>query len=106
MVLRDSEQLGPNGLSGAGHKRRRQGTSDIGKATNGNNEEAGKKKMAKLETTRTGATRGTAQRKEKEDNSRGNGGTGGSSDVSSNGDASRAGRDKEIGGSGKEGVLT
>jgi hypothetical protein len=33
-------------------------------------------------------------------------GTGGSSDDSSNGDASSAGRDKEIGGGGKEGVLT
>jgi hypothetical protein len=42
----------------------------------------------------------------KEDNSNGNGGTGGSGDDSSNGDASRAGRDKAIGGGGKEGVLT
>jgi hypothetical protein len=61
--------------------------------------------MAKLETASTGKT--TAQRKVKEDNSSGNSGTGGScsSDDSRNGDASSAGRDKEIGGGGKEGVL-
>jgi hypothetical protein len=35
LVLRGSEQLGPNGLSGAGHTRGRHGTNDIGKATNG-----------------------------------------------------------------------
>jgi hypothetical protein len=33
LVLRGSGQLGPNGLSGAGHKRRRHGTNAIGKAT-------------------------------------------------------------------------
>jgi hypothetical protein len=104
LVLRGSGQLGPNGLSGAGHKRRRQGTNDIGKATNGSSGEAGKKTMAKLETTSTGNT--TAQRKDTEDNSSENSGTGGSSDGSSNGGACSAGRDKEIGGGGKEGVLT
>jgi hypothetical protein len=60
--------------------------------------------VAKLETTSAGNT--IAQRKVKEDNSSGNSGTGGSSDGSSNGGASSAGRDKEIGGGGKEGVLT
>jgi hypothetical protein len=75
------------------------------KSTNGTSGEAGKTKMAKLETTSAGKT--TAQRKVKEDNSSGNVGTGGSSsDDSSNGDASSAGRDKGIGGGGKEGVLT
>jgi hypothetical protein len=44
LVLRGSEQLGPNGLSGAGHKRRRHGTNDIGKATNGSSGEAEKTK--------------------------------------------------------------
>jgi hypothetical protein len=57
--------------------------------------------VAKLETTSAGNT--TAQREVKEDNSSGNDGTGGSSDGSSNGDASSAGRDKGIGGGGKEG---
>jgi hypothetical protein len=47
-----------------------------------------------------------AQRKEKEDISSGNGGTGGSSDDISNGGTGSAGRDKGIGGGGKEGVLT
>jgi hypothetical protein len=63
--------------------------------------------MAKLEATSADDT--TTRRKLKEGNSSENGGTGGSSDVSSNGDASRAGRDKEIGGGRwcrKEGVLT
>ena len=61
MVLRGSEQLGPNGLSGAGHKRRRHGTNDIGKATNGRRSgEAEKTKKAKLETTSADNT--TAQR--------------------------------------------
>jgi hypothetical protein len=60
--------------------------------------------MAKLEMTSAGDM--TAQREVKEDNISGNGGTGGSSDDSSNVDASSAGRDKEIGGGGKEGVLT
>jgi hypothetical protein len=60
--------------------------------------------VAKLETTSAGDT--TAQRKVKEDSSSGSGGTGGSSDDSSNGDASSTGRDKGIGGGGKEGVLT
>jgi hypothetical protein len=60
--------------------------------------------MAKLETTSAGDA--TARRKGKEDNSSENGGKGGSSDVSSNGDASRVGRDKGIGGGGKEGFLT
>jgi hypothetical protein len=64
--LRGSGQLGPNGLSGAGYKRRRHGTDDIGKATNGSSGEAGKMKMAKLETTSAGNT--AAQRKVKEDN--------------------------------------
>jgi hypothetical protein len=54
--LRGSGELGPNGLSGAGHKRRRHGTDDIGKATNGSSGEAGKAKMAKMETTSTGNT--------------------------------------------------
>jgi hypothetical protein len=58
--LRGSGQLGPNGLSGAGHKRRRHGTNDIGKATNGSSGEAGKTKMAKLETASAGNA--TAQR--------------------------------------------
>jgi hypothetical protein len=71
---------------------------------NGSSGEAGKTKMAKLETTSADDT--TARRKVKEGNSSENGGTGGSSDFSSNGDASRAGRDKEIGGGGKEGALT
>jgi hypothetical protein len=66
--------------------------------------EAENTKMAKLETTRADDT--NARREVKEGNSSENGGTCGSSDVSSNGDASRAGRDKEIGGSGKEGFLT
>jgi hypothetical protein len=60
--LRGSEQLGPNGLSGAGHKRRRHRTNDIGKATNGNSGEAEKAKKAKLETTRADNT--VVQRKE------------------------------------------
>jgi hypothetical protein len=60
--------------------------------------------MAKLETTSADDT--TLRRKVKEGNSSENGGTGDSSDVSSNGDASRAGQDKGIGGGGKEGVLT
>jgi hypothetical protein len=51
-----SEQLGPNGLSGAGHKRRQHGTNDIGKATNGSSGEAEKTKKAKLETTRADNT--------------------------------------------------
>ena len=108
LALRGSGQLGPNGLPqcGAGHKRRRQGANDIGKATNGSSGEAGKAKMVELETTSAGDT--TARRAEvKEDNSSENGGTGGSSDDSSNnGDASSAGRDKEIREGGKEGVLT
>jgi hypothetical protein len=57
--------------------------------------------MAKLETTNADNT--TAQRKMKEDNSSGNGGTGGSRDGSSNGDASSAGWDNEIDGGGKRG---
>jgi hypothetical protein len=97
--LRGSEQL--NGLSGAGHKRRRHGTNDIGKATNGSRGEAGKTNT-KLETTSAGNT--IAQRKE--GNGSGIGGAGGSRDGSSNGGASSARRDKEIGGGGKEGVLT
>ena len=101
-MLRGSEQLGPNGLSGAGHKRRRHGTNDIGKATNGSSGEAGKTKMAKLETTSAGNT--IAQRKE--GNGSGNGGACGSSDGSSNSGASSAGRGKGIGGGGEEGVLT
>jgi hypothetical protein len=104
LALRGSGQLGPNGLSGAGHKRRRHGTNDIGKATNGSSGEAEKTKLAKLETTSAGDT--TVQRKVKEDSSSENGGTGGSCDDSSNGNASSAGRDKGIGGGGKEGVLT
>jgi hypothetical protein len=60
--------------------------------------------MAKLETTSAGDT--TARRKVKEDSSSENCGTGGSCDDSSNVNASSAGRDKEIGGGGKEGVLT
>jgi hypothetical protein len=80
LALRGSGQLGPNGLSGAGHKRRRHGTNDIGKATNGSSGEAGKTKMAKLDTTCAGDT--TARRKVKEDNSSENGGTGSSSDGS------------------------
>jgi hypothetical protein len=54
--LRSSGQLDPNGLSGAGHKRRQHGTNDIGKATNGSSGEAGKTKKAKLETTCAQAT--------------------------------------------------
>jgi hypothetical protein len=37
------QQLGPNGLSGAGHKRRRHGTNEIRKATNGSSGERGRK---------------------------------------------------------------
>ena len=37
---RGSEQLGPNGLSGAGHKQRRHGTNDIGNTANGSSGEA------------------------------------------------------------------
>jgi hypothetical protein len=59
--------------------------------------------MAKLETTSAGKT--SAQRKEKEDNSSGNSGAGGSSGDSID-SASSAGRDKEMGGGGTEGVLT
>jgi hypothetical protein len=62
--LRGPEQLGPNGLSGAGHKRRRHGTNDIGKATNGSSGEAenAHTKKTKLETTSADNT--IAQRKE------------------------------------------
>jgi hypothetical protein len=101
LVLRGSEQLGPNGLSGAGHKRRRHETNDIGNATNGSSGEAEKTKKAKLETTRADNT--VVQRKE--GNGSEKGGAGDSSDDSSNGGASSAGRDKEIGGDGKEGGL-
>jgi hypothetical protein len=100
LVLRGSEQLGPNGptcRAGAGHKRRRahaHGANDIGKGADGSSGEAQKREKRRnwrhvLQTTRS--RRG----KWKEDNSNGNGGAGGS--------ASRAGRDKEIGGGGKEG---
>jgi hypothetical protein len=58
--------------------------------------------MTKLETTSAGNT--IEQRKE--GNGSGNSGAGGSSDGNSNGGVSSAGRDKEIGGGGKEGVLT
>jgi hypothetical protein len=74
LVLRGSGQLGPNGLSGAGHKRRRHGINDIGKATNGSSGETGKTKMAKLEMTRAGNNT-TAQRKGKEATGSGNSGT-------------------------------
>jgi hypothetical protein len=75
--LRGSEQLGQNGISGAGHKRRRHETNDIGNATNGSSGEAEKtKKKAKLETTRADNT--AVQRKE--GNGSGNGGAGDSSD--------------------------
>ena len=106
MVLRDSEQLGPNGLSGAVHGgRRRHGTDDIEKSTNGSSDEAEKTKKTKLETT--SADNAIAQRR-KEDNSSGyiysNAGgrrqaVGGSSDGdgSSNGGAGSAGRDKGVG---------
>jgi hypothetical protein len=67
LVLRGSGQLGPNGLSGAGHKRRRQGANDIGKATSGSSGEAEKTKMAKLEATSAGDT--TARREVKDDSS-------------------------------------
>jgi hypothetical protein len=100
--LRGSEQLGPNGLSGAGHNRKRHETNDIGNATNGSSRDAEKTKKAKLETTWADNT--VVQRKE--GNGSGNISAGDSSDDSSNGDASSAGRDKEIGGGGKEGVLT
>jgi hypothetical protein len=103
LVLHGSEQLGPNGLSGAGHKRRRHETNDIGNATNGSSGEAEKTKKAKLETTRA-ADNTAVQRKE--GNGSGNGGTCDSSDDSSNGGTSSAGRDKGIGGGGKEGILT
>jgi hypothetical protein len=89
-------------VSGAGHKRRRHGTNGIGKSTNGSSGEAEKTKEAKLETTNADNT--IAQRKE--DNGSGNSGAGGNSDDSSNDSASSAGRDKEIGGGGKEGALT
>jgi hypothetical protein len=72
LALRGSGQLGPDGPSRAGHKRRRQGANDIGNATSGSSGEAVEKEMAKLETTSTG-------------------GTGGSSDGSSNGGAGSAG---------------
>jgi hypothetical protein len=73
--LRGSEQLlVTNGLSGAGHKRRRHETNDIdrGNATNGSSGEAEKTKKAKLETTR--ADNPVVQRKE--GNGSGNGGAG------------------------------
>jgi hypothetical protein len=60
--LHGSEHLEPNGLIGAGHKRRRHGANDIGKATNGSSGEAEKTKIAKLETTSADNT--TTQRKE------------------------------------------
>jgi hypothetical protein len=78
-------------------------TNNIGKATNGSSGEAEKTKKAKLETT-ISADNTVVQRKES--NGSGIGGAGGSSDDSSNGGASSAGRDKEIGGGGKEAVLT
>jgi hypothetical protein len=74
---------------------------------NGSSGEAGKTKMAKLDTTSAGET--TARRKVKEDNISKNGGTGDSSDDSSNGDASSTQYRTEQGDwrwCGKEGVLT
>jgi hypothetical protein len=79
------------GLSGAGHKWRRHGANDIGKATNGSSGEAEKTKKAKLETTSADNT--IAQRKE--GNGSGNIGVCGSSGDSSNGGASSTGRDKD-----------
>jgi hypothetical protein len=95
--LRGSGQLGPNGISGAGHKRRRHGTNNIRKATNGSSGEAQEDKNGETGDDKS-AGNTTAQRKVKEDNSSGNGGTSGSSDDISNVGASSAGRDKEIGG--------
>ena len=55
-----SSWLGPNGLSGAGHKRRRHaGANDIGKPTNARSGEAEKTKMAKLDTTSAGDATGS-----------------------------------------------
>jgi hypothetical protein len=109
LVLRGSEQLGPNGLSGEWSRTQAEATRNErhGKSnplSNGSSAEAGKTKMAKLETTSADNT--TAQRKE--GNGSGNSSAaGGSSDNSSNGGASSAGREKEIGGGGKgQGVLT
>jgi hypothetical protein len=72
-----SEQLGPNGLSGAGHKRRRHETNDIGNTTNGSSGEAEKTK--KGETGDDKANDTIVQRKES--NGSGNGGAGDSSDM-------------------------
>jgi hypothetical protein len=101
LVLRGWEQLDPNGLSGAGHKRRRHGTNDIGKATNGSSGEAEKisKKEAQLETA--SADNAIAQRKE--DNGSGNSGAGGSSDDSSNGGASSEGGTRRLAEAGRRG---
>jgi hypothetical protein len=91
-------ELGPNGFSGAGHKWGRAGTNDsIGKATNDSNGEAEKAKK-KGETETTSADNTIAQRKEV--NRRENSSADGRSDDISNGSASTAGRDKEIGGGG------
>jgi hypothetical protein len=102
------EQLGPNGLRGAGHKRRRHGTNDIGKATNGSSGEAEKAKRAKLETT-SADKHAVVQRKE--NNGSGNGGAAVQAAAvircgSSNGGASSAGWDKGICGGGEGGDLT
>jgi hypothetical protein len=77
LALRGLGQLGPNGLSGAGHKRRRHGTNDIGKATNEDGE-TGDDKCRRHDC---------AEDIVKED-------------------SSSAGRGKGIVGGGKEGVLT
>jgi hypothetical protein len=70
--LRGSEQLGPNGLRGAGHKRRQHGANAIGKATkNGSSGGAEKAEKAKLETTCACADNNNKIVQRKEDNSSG-----------------------------------
>jgi hypothetical protein len=80
---------GRNGKPFEHNLRRRHETNDIGNATNGSSGQAEKTKKAKLETTRADDT--AVQRKE--GNGSGNGGAGGSTNDSSNGGDSSAGRD-------------
>jgi hypothetical protein len=102
LVLRGSERLGPNGLSGAGHTRRRHGTNDIGNATNGSSGEA-EKTHTKSETgDGRGQTTRSCRGKRVTAVEMAVQATAVMSDDSSNGGASSAGRDKEIGGGGNE----
>jgi hypothetical protein len=72
----------------------------------GSSEEAERAKMRNRGATIAGYNTDNAIAQRKEDNSSGNSNAGGTSDDSSNGGASSTGRDKEIGGGGKEAVLT